>query len=107
LVGNALAANDRAKFYFTWFQAACSCADAPDKAPPDLSGERAAVGIADAMLDDGLQRASHADGGYLMPGAGGVLDRLMGEIDAIIAPLAASGPAHAFTERRHHRAAEA
>src|SRR5262249_30274313 len=31
----------------------------------------------------------------------------MGEIDAMIAPLAASGSAHGFTERRDHLAAEA
>jgi hypothetical protein len=106
LVGKALMANDRAKFYFTWLQAACGRADAPDKAP-DLSAERAAVGIDDAALDDGLQRASRAEGGYLVPGAGGVFGHLLDEVDAMIAPLAASGAAEGFVERRDHLAAAA
>src|SRR5215469_5920711 len=107
LVGKALAANDRAKFYFTWLQAACSRADSPDKAPPDLSAERSAVDIADATLDDGLQQASRVDGGYQVPGAVGVLHHLLDDVGAMIAPLAATDAAAGFVERRDHLAAAA
>lgn len=51
LVNPALAANDRAKYYFTLLQSAAGHAGQPERASPDLRRERLACGIGDSSLD--------------------------------------------------------
>lgn len=86
-VNAALAANDRAKFLFSLLQMAVSRAAHPDQPAPDLRRERRACGIDDASLD-ALVPAARAHGGQvLIPGAGSVLERLVGEVRQMAVPL--------------------
>ncbi|MCA1973264.1 MAG: phosphate transport regulator, partial [Caenispirillum sp.] len=68
LLNAALAANDRAKYYFTLLQAAQARADHPDAAFGDLRPERQAAGIEDESFD-GIVAASRRgeDGLYRIP----------------------------------------
>ncbi|MGZ5039974.1 MAG: hypothetical protein ACXWBQ_04455 [Usitatibacter sp.] len=88
LVNAGLAANDRAKYYFTLLQGAAAHASRPDRPAPDLRRERLACGIDDASLD-AVVGASRAEGdGLRIPGASSIARCLVDEVAAMAAPFA-------------------
>lgn len=108
LLNEALAANDRAKYLFTVLQVAQGHADHPGGPAPELRAEREAAGLAAAGFDEVAASATKvAAERYFMPGVGRLCARLRAELDAMLAPLQASGEeAGAFVERRDRLAAE-
>lgn len=89
-VNEALAANDRAKYFMTLLQLAREHADHPDLPPPDLKAERQACGVA----DDGLDRVipfSRKEGPnrYHIPAAGRIHELLLADVRRMLAPVAA------------------
>jgi uncharacterized protein Yka (UPF0111/DUF47 family) len=101
LLNEALAANDRAKYLFTVLQVAQVHADHPGSAAPELRAEREAAGLAAAGFDDVAAAATRVgEGRYYMPGVGRLCARLHAEVDAMLAPLQASGEGAAFDARR-------
>jgi len=84
----ALAANDRAKFYFTLLQGARGHADRPETPAADLRSERVRLGIDRAALDEVAHGASRlADGRYLIPHAGEILRAAIADVGVMIEPL--------------------
>jgi uncharacterized protein Yka (UPF0111/DUF47 family) len=84
----ALAANDRIKYLFALLQAARSHADDPAATISDLRDERRLCGIDDEALDDVVPAARRGDdGGYVVPGAPALLQRVHDELDRMLAPL--------------------
>jgi uncharacterized protein Yka (UPF0111/DUF47 family) len=108
LLNEALAANDRAKYLFTVLQVAQGHADHPGGPPPELRAERDAAGLAAAGFDEVAAAAMKVGAGrYFMPGVDRLCARLHAEVDAMLAPLQASGgEAAAFEERRTSLSAE-
>jgi uncharacterized protein Yka (UPF0111/DUF47 family) len=90
-VSDALAANDRIKYYFSLLQLAVSHADHPDQAVSGLRRERHAHGIDDASLDDMVESARRREGRYQLPGAARVMRILADEMRTMAAPVIASG----------------
>ena len=77
MVNEALAANDRIKYFFTLLQAARQQADDPLRAPPRLRSERLQAGVEDAALDDVPGEAQQLDDDtYRIP----ALPRILGSI---------------------------
>jgi uncharacterized protein Yka (UPF0111/DUF47 family) len=88
LINAALAANDRAKYYFTLLQTARSQADQPQPRPVTLHTERLVSGVTDESLDTTVERATRDQSGtYRIPNAHEVLAAVMREIDSMLAPL--------------------
>jgi len=89
LIDDALAANDRSKYYFTLLQAAAEHARAPDRPVPDLRRERLACGIDDASLDT-VAGAARAEGGgrIRIPGVARIVRTLRQDVATMLAPLA-------------------
>jgi uncharacterized protein Yka (UPF0111/DUF47 family) len=99
LIDRALAANDRIKFAFTWLQSARGQADSPGATFPNLATERIAAGVGDAALDTGIA-ASHRNGEcYVIPGAKRIFASVIDDVDAMAAPLAATGQSTPFEPR--------
>ncbi len=101
LVNRALAANERVKYLLTLLQGARSAADG-DAAAPSLREERLASGVRETELD-GVVRASERrpDGAYVIPRAGEVTQRAIGEVQTMLAALRAGGAGQASAlERR-------
>jgi uncharacterized protein Yka (UPF0111/DUF47 family) len=99
LVNAALAANDRAKYYFTLLQSAAGHARQPDRPSPDLRRERLACGIADAALDAVVAAArAESDDRVRIPGAEAIVRALTDEVAAMLAPFA-DKPASGFAAR--------
>jgi len=92
LLADALAANDRVKFYFSLLQAAQLHATHPGHVQPSLSTERGAAGIADDSLDalPGLSELIEDDL-YRIPGAETLCAAIATELDTLLAPLRTSG----------------
>ncbi|TXG80068.1 MAG: hypothetical protein E6R14_09905, partial [Thermomicrobiales bacterium] len=96
LVNEALAANDRAKYFFTLLQMGQARADDPLHSAPDLAVERLATGIEDDELDSVVAQCARAEAGnYRMPHAASVTSRLRGELATMLEPLRAAGDAAA------------
>lgn len=96
LVNEALAANDRAKYFFTLLQMGQARADDPLHNAPDLAVERLAAGIEDDELDSVVAQCARAEAGnYRMPHAASVTSRLRGELATMLEPLRAAGDAAA------------
>lgn len=87
-LNDALAANDRVKYFFTLLQAAVEHAERPDAPAADLSPERRVAGVEDATLD-GIAEAAHktGDGRYAIPQAGAVHAAIAHAIEDLIAPF--------------------
>ena len=102
LLNEALAANDRAKYLFTVLQVAQGHADHPGGPPPELRAERDAAGLAAAGFDEVAAGATKVgEERYFMPGVDRLCTRLHAELDAMLAPLQATGEdAAAFEDRR-------
>src|SRR5579871_2171483 len=77
-VNEALAANDRAKYWMSLLQAAREHAEHADLPFTDLKQERLACGLADTDLDGAVERSRKENGaGYHVPGAAQIHDRLV------------------------------
>ena len=102
LVNDALAANDRAKYFFTLLQTARGAANRPHETVPDLRRERLASGVGDETLDGFAAAARLLEGGrYRIPGVARVLEDLAQAVDAMLVPLRADGEAHEKLLARH------
>jgi uncharacterized protein Yka (UPF0111/DUF47 family) len=87
-VSDALAANDRIKYYMSLLQACREHAARPGSPAPDLRAEREACGEADASLDVVIDASRLAeDGALVVPRADRIHARLMDALDRMIAPL--------------------
>jgi hypothetical protein len=102
LINRGLAANDRAKYYFSLLQFAAANASRPAAERPDLARERVAAGEADAALDAVVGATRLLEGGrYAIPGAPDLFARLGVALQEMLEPLAIAGEADAaaFRER--------
>ena len=110
MVNQALAANDRAKYYLTLLQASAARARLPDRPASSLYGERLAAGIADQWLDQvvGSSVASNDGDAFVMPRIGEIHDALIGAVGEMLRPLAVAdiegSPGLARLERLRLRA---
>ena len=100
LVNRALAANDRAKYYFTLLQNAEQHADDPDAPFSDLATERRAGGVDDVALDEvvGASRRD-AQGGCRIPRAEALHDAIEQAVAEMLAPATVDGDAQGFGAR--------
>jgi uncharacterized protein Yka (UPF0111/DUF47 family) len=87
LVDAALAANARAKFYFTLLQLSRAHADSPDTPPPDLRVERDVAGIDDERLDAVVSASRTLGSRYRIPLLDEILQQLFADVRAMISPL--------------------
>jgi uncharacterized protein Yka (UPF0111/DUF47 family) len=86
---DALAANDRLKFYFTLLQAAETHADHLEDPPLDLTAERGAARLPAGELDAAVTQSRREAGGALhVPGAARLRQRILDDLAAMSAPLA-------------------
>jgi len=92
LLAEALAANDRVRFYFSLLQAAQLHATHPDCPQPSLASERGAAGIADDSLDalPGLSERID-DGLYRIPQAEKLCGLIAEALDTLLTPLRSAG----------------
>lgn len=92
LLGEALTANDRIKFYLSLIQAAQVRAGHPQHPAADLSAERGAAGIDDDSLDDIPARSERLESGlYRIPDARKLCALVADELDAMLEPVRHSG----------------
>jgi uncharacterized protein Yka (UPF0111/DUF47 family) len=88
VINAALAANDRAKYYFTLLQTAVQRALRPDSRAPDLRRERLACGVDNDALDAVVAEAiADPDGRVRIADGGELVRALLGEIGAMLAPI--------------------
>ncbi len=101
LVGEALAANDRAKVRMSGLQTAVRRAADPTKSADDLSIEARAAGL-DPIEFGRFIREARADGtdSVLAPGAGALQASLVADVDAMTRAIEASGDPDATTYRK-------
>jgi len=105
LINRALAANDRAKYYFSLLQLAAAHAAQPTEGRPDLRRERIAAGDADAALDALIAAARRIDAGRIaLPGAAVLFARARTALEEMIAPLRAAADAGAEEFEARYRA---
>lgn len=111
LLSAGLAANDRLKYYLTLLQAADAHAREPLAAVADLRGAREASGVSDPSLDDAVARSrSAASGAVSVPGGEAIRRRIVGDLDAMLAPVRATAvqnPEGGARYDGYHRRAEA
>ncbi len=106
----ALAANDRVKYYFALLQGAEAHALEPDRETTDLGVERRAAGIDDIALDEviaGSHRVSAES--IAIPGVRDLCSRIHDEIETMIEPLrlvseGEAGGTNVFADRLVHLA---
>jgi len=99
LLNAGLAANDRAKYYFTLLQTAAAHAGHPEGRVADLRRERLASGVTDETLDRTVQASEgRGEGACRIPGSAALMQVLLRDIDAMLAPL--SGPSGDELKRR-------
>jgi len=88
----ALAANDQVKLRLTLLQAAELHAGQPDSPLPDFSAERRAANLTEPGLEAIVAESRReADGSLHVPGAAGQRDKILGDIEKMLAPLALAG----------------
>jgi len=86
-VNAALAANDRAKYYFTLLQAAVAHAEHPERPAADLRQERLACGVTDDGGGALTASTKLGAGEYLIPGAARIGRTLFGEVALMLRPF--------------------
>ncbi|MBV6476130.1 MAG: DUF47 family protein [Rhodocyclaceae bacterium] len=92
LLNGALAANDRAKYFFTLLQTAQGHADRPDGAAPALRIERQAAGIDDEALDGIVAESRRGEGNlYRIPRVQGICTALYQDLQRMLEPIQAAG----------------
>lgn len=96
LVHDALAANARAKYFFSLLQLARQRADAVVIECPDLHAERESVRVDDPKLDEVVARSRRGreEDEYRIPMARSIVQHVLGDIEAMLAPLRAAGHDH-------------
>ena len=102
LVNAALAANDRAKYFFTLLQSAKGRAENPAAEYSSLAAERAQAGVDDPALDAVIAQSTKVKrGGYRIPGAARILGSACADVERMLEPLLSenNGQATAFSER--------
>jgi len=88
LLNEALAANDRIKYFFTLLQIAKAHADFPEQTFSDLRTERIASGIADSSHDEIVSGTNkRPPDTYLMPKVWEICLSLQNDVQAMIAPF--------------------
>ena len=88
LVHAALAANDRAKYYFTLLQTSASHADRPEERAMSLRHERLACGVADERYDVVVDASARTgEKSYRIPHASDIVRALLGEVATMLRPL--------------------
>jgi uncharacterized protein Yka (UPF0111/DUF47 family) len=95
---DALAANDRVKYYFSLLQMAVTRANEPTLEPMSLKRERLACGVDDAALDDMVASARRLARGYQLPGAAVVMRHLAEDMRVMAEPVIAADKA-GYAER--------
>ncbi|MBK9086789.1 MAG: DUF47 family protein [Sterolibacteriaceae bacterium] len=92
LVNEALAANDRAKYYFALLQIAQARADDPQRSAPELVAERSAAGVEEDALDTVPAHSARLEAGrYCIPQVSAVCARLGAELATMLDPLHGAG----------------
>lgn len=92
LLADALAANDRAKYYLSLLQAARLHASHPGHASATLQTERTAAGIADESLDELPTRSEQLDTGlFRIPEAETLCQHIAADLDVMLEPIRNSG----------------
>ncbi|HTA44519.1 MAG TPA: hypothetical protein VK789_18860 [Bryobacteraceae bacterium] len=86
-VSAALAANDRAKYYFALLQMAMARADHPELPSSNLRQERLACGIEAPELDDVVGSTRREGACYRMPGCAKILNSVTQELRTMAAPV--------------------
>jgi uncharacterized protein Yka (UPF0111/DUF47 family) len=95
----ALAANDRAKYYFTLLQTAASRAQQPEGRAPDLRRERLACGVGNEAFDAVVADAFvDRDGRVRIAEGAAIVGELIGEIGTMLVPFT-SEPQRGFDVR--------
>lgn len=91
LLNAALAANDRAKYYFSLLQMAQSRAQHPDAPASDLRVERQAAGIADEACDGIVAASCRGEGDlYRIPRVQAVCTALYQDLQRMLEPIQAA-----------------
>jgi uncharacterized protein Yka (UPF0111/DUF47 family) len=91
LVHVALAANARAKYYFTLLQLARTHAMLPDTSVPDLRVDREVAGIEDEHFDTVVEASRSLGGRFRIPLVDKIVEQLLADIRAMITPLHIAG----------------
>ena len=92
LLNAALAANDRAKYFFSLLQAAQARADRPEAAFSTLRAERLATGVEEESLDDIVAASSRGEGNlYRLPRVQAVCTALYQDLQRMLEPIQAAG----------------
>ena len=92
LLNGALAANDRAKYYFTLLQTAQGHAEQPDAPAAELRAERQAAGIAEESYDAIVAESRRGEGGYYrIPRVQAVCTALYQDLQRMLEPIQAAG----------------
>ena len=91
LLNNALAANDRAKYYFTLLQEAQARARHPDATVSDLRVERQAAGVADEAFDGVVAASARGEGDlYRIPHVQAICTALYQDLQRMVEPVQAA-----------------
>ena len=109
LVARALAANDRAKYYFSVLQFAAAHAERPPEERPNLRRERIAAGEERAAFDALIGAARRSSGAAVrIPGVAALFEALATALEEMVAPLRVAGDPQAaqFDARRRALLAE-
>jgi len=92
LVNAALAANDRAKYYFTLLQAGAAHAEHPERPATDLRHERLSCGVADEAWDTAVAKSAKVgEGRYRIPGARRAIAAILEDVEVMLRPLSDGG----------------
>src|SRR3974390_2700130 len=98
LINAGLAANDRAKYYFTLLQGAAAQARHPDRVGSALRRERLACGVGDESHDAVIaSSAMKGKDACLIPGSSAIVPALLHEVETMLQPLAEQGAADLAT----------
>jgi uncharacterized protein Yka (UPF0111/DUF47 family) len=87
LVNEALAANDRIKYFLSLLQMAKSHADNLGHDFSSMKLERQASGITDSSFDSVVEASSRTDGHYSIPNAKRIIEGIKDDIWKMVAPL--------------------
>lgn len=85
----ALAANDRIKYYLSVLQLALARADHPEQALNGLRPERIAHGIPDRTVDNLLVHSRRENGHYRLPGVREIMQQIVDDLRVVAAPVLA------------------
>jgi hypothetical protein len=91
LVNEALAANDRIKYFLSLLQMAKSHADNPGHDFSSMKLERQASGVMDLGFDSVVEGSSRTDDHYTIPNAKRIIEGIKDDICKMVAPLSVRG----------------